>query len=56
MRPFSMPQPLSNVLIHLVFSIKERRPLLQHTTKREAMLCYLAGIPVRRNCLIIRVS
>jgi len=32
-----MPQSLSNVLIHIVFPTKERRPLLQDTANRDAM-------------------
>ena len=51
-----MPQSLSNVLIHIVFSTKERRPLLQDTAKRDAMQRYLAGISVRLDCPIIGVG
>ena len=56
MRPFTMPQSLSNVLIHIVFPTKERRPLLQDAAKRDAMHRYLAGISVRLDCPIIRVG
>jgi REP element-mobilizing transposase RayT len=56
MRPFTMPQSLSNVLIHIVFPTKERRLLLQDTAKRDAMHRYLAGISVRLDCPIMRVG
>jgi REP element-mobilizing transposase RayT len=51
-----MPQSLSNVLVHLVFSTKERRPLLQEAAKREAMHRYIAGISERLGCPIIAVG
>jgi len=39
-----MPQSLSAVFIHLVFSTKERRPYLRDTETREALHAYLGGI------------
>ena len=51
-----MPQSLSNVLVHLVFSPKERRPFLQEVGKRDAMHRYLAGISERLGCPIIGVG
>ena len=51
-----MPQSLSNVLVHLVFSTKERRPFLQDAAKRDAMHRYLAGISERLDCPIVRVG
>lgn len=32
------------LLYHLVFSIKERRPLLQHDEFRESVSAYMAGV------------
>jgi len=48
-----MPQSLSNVLVHLVFSTKERRPLLRDVDVRAAMHRYLAGISGRLRCPVI---
>jgi len=55
-RSLAMPQSLSNVLVHLVFSTKERRPLLRDAAKRQAMHRYLAGISERLGCPSIRVG
>ena len=38
-----MPQSLSNVLIHVVFSTKHRQPFLQQARDRDAMTGYLIG-------------
>jgi REP-associated tyrosine transposase len=51
-----MPQSLANVLVHLVFSTKDRRPLLRDAAKRNAMHCYLAGISDRLDCPAIRIG
>ena len=45
-----MPQSLSAVYIHLVFSTKERRPLLRDKTSRDALHAYLGGISKRLEC------
>jgi len=39
-----MPQSLANVLVHIVFSTKERRALLQNRDLRVEMHRYIAGI------------
>jgi len=39
-----MPQSLSKILLHLVFSTKERRPLLRDRAFREEMHDYIGGI------------
>jgi putative transposase len=52
----TMPQSLSNVLVHVVFSTKERRPFLQDAASRDGMHRYLARISVRLACPIIRVG
>jgi len=38
-----MPQSLSNVLIHVVFSTKNRRPWLRSSEARSVMTGYLIG-------------
>ena len=53
---FTMPQSLANVLVHLVFSTKERRPFLQHAAKRDAMHRYLASVSAHLECPVIRVG
>lgn len=45
-----MPQSLSAVYIHLVFSTKERRPFLQDMPVRCALHEYLGGISNQLNC------
>jgi REP element-mobilizing transposase RayT len=39
-----MPQSLSKILLHLVFSTKERRPFLRDGAAREELHRYLGGI------------
>lgn len=46
-----MPQSLSAVYIHLVFSTKGRRPFLQDETIRESLHAYLGGISKHLGCL-----
>jgi len=45
-----MPQSLSAVYIHLVFSTKERRPLLKDQTIRESLFSELGGISKTLGC------
>jgi REP element-mobilizing transposase RayT len=45
-----MPQSLSAVYIHLVFSTKERRPLLRDIAIRSAVHSYLGGISKQLGC------
>jgi len=45
-----MPQSLSNVLIHIVFSTKERRAMLRPADLREEMHRYLGGISNKLDC------
>jgi len=45
-----MPQSLSAVYIHLVFSTKERRPFLRDKTRRESLHAYLGGISNTLDC------
>jgi putative transposase len=45
-----MPQSLAKILIHTVFSTKERRPFLQDKALREELHHYLGGILTNRDC------
>src|SRR3954469_22995467 len=45
-----MPQSLSAVYIHLIFSTKERRPLLRDKTRRDALHAYMGGISKTLEC------
>ena len=45
-----MPQSLSSVYIHLVFSTKDRRPYLRDKAIREALHGQLGGISKRLDC------
>jgi REP element-mobilizing transposase RayT len=45
-----MPQSLSAVYIHLVFSTKNRRPLLRDKEGRDALHAYLGGISKQLDC------
>jgi REP element-mobilizing transposase RayT len=51
-----MPQSLANVLIHLVFSTKQRRPLLADPALRDEMHRYLAGVTKKLQCPAVRVG
>ena len=51
-----MPQSLSNVLVHLVFSTKERHPFLSDPTLRVAMHKYLAAVSAELRCAAITVG
>ena len=50
-----MPQSLSFVLVHLVFSTKDRRPLIRGTTK-DGLHAYLAEVTRDRKCDCFRVG
>ena len=45
-----MPQSLSAVYIHLVFSTKERQPFLRDRDTRESLRAYLGGISKTLDC------
>jgi putative transposase len=51
-----MPQSLSAVYIHLVFSTKDRRPLLRDESRRKALHSYLGGISKQLDCPPILVG
>jgi putative transposase len=46
----AMPQSLSAVYIHLVFSTKERQPFLRDRDTRESLHAYLGGISKTLDC------
>ena len=45
-----MPQSLAKIILHTVFSTKDRRPFLRDPASREEMHCYLGGILSRLDC------
>ena len=53
-----MPQSLSNVLLHVVFSTKHRRPFLRDPQHRDVMTGYLVGTLRNLKCpsLIVGVQ
>jgi putative transposase len=51
-----MPQSLSQILVHTVFSTKERRPLLREKLLREELHRYLGGILSNLDCQPIIVG
>jgi REP element-mobilizing transposase RayT len=51
-----MPQSLSAVYVHLVFSTKERRPFLRNPAERNAMHGYMGAISKQLHCTPICVG
>ena len=51
-----MPQSLANVLVHVVFSTKERRTFLQTPDLRDEMHRYIVGITTKLECPAIVVG
>jgi len=51
-----MPQSLSAVYIHLVFSTKHRRPLLRDAARRESLHAYLGSVSKNLDCPPILVG
>ncbi len=45
-----MPQSLAKILVHTVFSTKDRRPFLRNRALRDELHCYLGGILSNLNC------
>jgi len=45
-----MPQSLAKILVHTVFSTKDRRPFLRDTALREELHRYLGGILTNHDC------
>jgi len=51
-----MAQSLSNLLVHLIFSTKERHPFLAESSARSALHRYLGAVSTRLDCPVIRVG
>ena len=51
-----MPQSLSAVYIHLIFSTKDRCPFLREKWARDSMHSYVGGISKQLECAPIRVG
>lgn len=51
-----MPQSLSVVYLHLVFSTKDRRPFLRYPALRDALHGYLGAVSKRLDCAPIQVG
>jgi REP element-mobilizing transposase RayT len=51
-----MPQSLARILVHTVFSTKDRRPLLRDTALRQELHHYLGGILKNLDCQPIIVG
>ena len=51
-----MPQSLSSVYIHLVFSTKDRRPFLRDKPTRDALHAFLSGVSDQLDCPSILVG
>jgi REP element-mobilizing transposase RayT len=51
-----MPQSLAKILVHAVFSTKERRPFLRDTSLRKELHRYLGGILTHLDCQPIIVG
>jgi len=45
-----MPQSLAKILVHTIFSTKERRPFLRDKALREELHRYLGGILTNQDC------
>jgi len=51
-----MPQSLSQIYLHLVFSTKHRQPFLQDEILREKLFAYLAGTCAELKCPAVQVG
>jgi len=51
-----MPQSLSKIYIHTVFSTKTREPFLSNDTLREELHAYMGGIAKQLDCYSIRIG
>jgi REP-associated tyrosine transposase len=51
-----MPQSLAKILVHTVFSTKQRRPFLRDRELRTEMHAYLGGILANLDCQPIIVG
>ena len=51
-----MPQSLSNLLVHIVFSTKLRRPFLQNKDDRKRLHRYLHGVSNKQKCPSLKIG
>ncbi len=51
-----MPQSLANVLLHTVFSTKDRHPFLQDPDLQDDVWRYLAGVVQKLDCTPIQIG
>ena len=51
-----MPQSLANVLIHTIFSTKDRQPFLEDPEFRAATHAYMAGVTERLKCKALKIG
>jgi putative transposase len=51
-----MPQSLSKVLVHIVFSTKDRVPFLQNTELRNKTHAFLGGICKKQRCIPLKIG
>ncbi len=51
-----MPQSLSNMIVHLVFSTKDRHPWFTDPVKMSAMHAYLGGVSATLDCPTITIG
>jgi putative transposase len=51
-----MPQSLANVLIHTIFSTKDRAPFLKDAGFRRETHAYMAGVTDKLGCKAIRIG
>ena len=51
-----MPQSLSDVYPHLIFSTKERRPFLRDKPQRSELHAYLGGISKTLGCPTLQIG
>ena len=52
----AMPQSLSAVYGHLIFSTKERRPFLRDSIKRSELHAYIGGVSKQLDCVPILIG
>ena len=53
---YSMPQSLSHLIVHAVFSTKDRRPFLHSEEIRIETYAYMAGILMNLQCHPIKIG
>ena len=51
-----MPQSLANMIVHLVFSTKDREPWFADVDKMNSMHAYLGGISAKQECPTIAIG